>query len=53
MNGQCKDTRAYNASCSKVKENKDLKIVKYIAGTMESPITYIILIILISLFFYK
>ena len=53
MYGQCKDTRAYNASCSTIKVNKDLKIVKMFSGTMESPITYIILIILISLFFYK
>lgn len=53
MNGQCKDTRAYNASCSKIKEDPNLKIVKGLSGVMESPLTYIIIIILISLFYYK
>jgi len=53
MNVQCKDTRAYNATCGKVVENKDLKIVKGLSGVMESPLTYIIIIILISLFYYK
>lgn len=53
MNGQCKDTRAYNASCSKIKEDPNLKIVKYVSGVMESPITYILIILMISLFFYK
>lgn len=53
MNNQCGDKRTYHAKCSQIKINKDLKIVKNMSGVMESPITYLILIILIYLFFHK